>query len=107
MAKKPGMDIRMYSRPANLPGFLVEFICLPLRESGLRESSLRYAGGGQEVTTIANTNNANWGGAGSVPTLKVCSRSTVLSTGRFKGSVRRTRGTGRYAGTPATGVCTI
>src|SRR5882672_1331366 len=24
MAKKPGMDVRMYSRPANLPGFLVE-----------------------------------------------------------------------------------
>jgi len=26
MAKKPGMDVRMYSRPANLPGFLVELM---------------------------------------------------------------------------------
>src|SRR6266849_9931051 len=26
MAKKPGMDMRMYSRPANLPGFLVELM---------------------------------------------------------------------------------
>src|SRR6266478_10234270 len=26
MAKKPGMDVRIYSRPANLPGFLVELI---------------------------------------------------------------------------------
>jgi hypothetical protein len=26
MAKKPGIDVRMYSRPANLPGFLEELM---------------------------------------------------------------------------------
>ena len=27
MAKKPGIDVSMYSKPANLPGFLVELMC--------------------------------------------------------------------------------
>src|ERR1700720_223750 len=30
MAKKPGMDMRIYSKPANRPGFLVELMLPPL-----------------------------------------------------------------------------
>jgi hypothetical protein len=30
MAKKPGMDASIYSKPANLPGFLVENMLPPL-----------------------------------------------------------------------------
>src|SRR6266481_2801944 len=35
MAKKPGMDVRIYSRPANLPGFLVELMLPPLLQGAL------------------------------------------------------------------------
>src|SRR5713101_6466074 len=39
MAKKPGMDMRMYSRPANLPGFLVELMVSSLVVRGLVKGS--------------------------------------------------------------------
>src|SRR5882672_5289411 len=39
MAQKPGMDVRMYSRPANLPGFLVGLMLSSLVVRGLVKGS--------------------------------------------------------------------
>jgi hypothetical protein len=39
MAKKPGMDVSMYSKPANLPGFLVELMLSSLVVRGLVKGS--------------------------------------------------------------------
>jgi len=48
MAKKPGIEKSTYSKPANLPGFLAEFMLPPLRGF-----SLRYGGGRQKISPRA------------------------------------------------------
>src|SRR6266571_7712769 len=59
MAKKPAKDMSTYSKPANLPGFLAEFMLPPLRGF-----SLRYGGGFQKVTPRAKAGGVHSARAG-------------------------------------------
>lgn len=57
-AKTPGIEMGKYSKPANLPGFLMELMCPPLCESGLR-----YAGGCPNVTGSSDASSPSAGDA--------------------------------------------
>src|SRR5260370_28789161 len=59
MAKKPGIEKSTYSKPANLPGFLLEFMLPPLRGF-----SLRYGGGRQKISRRAKAGGVLSAGAG-------------------------------------------